>query len=1048
MKKYLIILMTLTILVSGVSQLYAGVSDAAVLFLRIAAGARAAGMGEAFVAIADDATATHWNPAGLGMYPLSSEYHSFKLDYNPHIADLAFKILKDDMDEDFRETYKGFLFKADGIYLGSGEDMISYQEFELDEDISVLHFVITNVNSNEKDLLKLSVRAVAKENSGVSFEQINEQRLRLRNHFKQAERRDEIDRHFEVLLAAWQELKVKAESITFLDEKITFALSDGNITEKEYGEIMLIVDKAPQPQREKMVKVPYSLLFSLWKDYASPWSKTLKAIALVENGLPENNFKKYDIWALTSGGLIHFNGKDWLEGIVYRPRRTTTLEEVVYNQAGLENSDQMDEMKLSLAEANCRVSWDSLTAVLDRLNAKLPAEGIDNLLESLEFLKTGWLNLTLDQDRLDDFIRQIAIASALDSLTLEDIDRLSFLAARVDTRRLPDKMTIPFSLPLGGEEPNCIAGTERYLWIGTDNGLFRYDTKNIVWRKYTAETGLPDNRIKSISVYENDKLWVATPAGLANYERENWSKYGAAEGIKDSTMYLVYADSKSRVWAVSNENFYAFNGTDWKDYYEYEVAVNDSISKIIREFAGYSDHNWLSNAEYLVKTLNGLQSDIPEPGQILKLPYRYMLTHRINSLTYGSKDQLWMGTEYGVKIFHDGKSNLFGYKPYQVTESKAVEEIAADYLGTDNQAKIDQLARRIRDFNKITTNKVPEGTTVYIYSNPLGSNISALLADGGRIFIGTEYGMVEYSGERFNYFYQQGLEKKSVMEIISRNGEIWFATPGNVVVFASAKTEVTIMHANWLPELADDIYYEFLSYIHHLGEEWGTIGINVTFLSYGELVRVDEFNNVMGTFNSFDMAIGVSYGKKMSGNLSAGLTAKWIYSRLSDQGAGRELGEGNGSSLGIDIGLLYNVSKKLTFGAAITNLGPDISYIDAAQSDPIPRNLAVGLAYKLIDNPYNRLTLVAEVNKMLTGLDDGFSEEMKEAIENFGFEYWYGSFIAFRAGYIYDQVGEVKTPTLGVGLQYRGFRFDFAYIPSSETVPLANTVRFSITGRI
>ncbi|MCJ7498524.1 MAG: hypothetical protein MUO78_10410, partial [candidate division Zixibacteria bacterium] len=41
---------------------FAQVSLSTVLFLRIAAGARAAGMGESFVAIADDATATHWNP--------------------------------------------------------------------------------------------------------------------------------------------------------------------------------------------------------------------------------------------------------------------------------------------------------------------------------------------------------------------------------------------------------------------------------------------------------------------------------------------------------------------------------------------------------------------------------------------------------------------------------------------------------------------------------------------------------------------------------------------------------------------------------------------------------------------------------------------------------------------------------------------------------------------------------------------------------------------------------------------------------------------------
>ena len=53
------------------AQTQANISEAAVLFLRIASGARPAGMGESFVALADDATATHWNPAGLGRYPLS-----------------------------------------------------------------------------------------------------------------------------------------------------------------------------------------------------------------------------------------------------------------------------------------------------------------------------------------------------------------------------------------------------------------------------------------------------------------------------------------------------------------------------------------------------------------------------------------------------------------------------------------------------------------------------------------------------------------------------------------------------------------------------------------------------------------------------------------------------------------------------------------------------------------------------------------------------------------------------------------------------------------
>ena len=42
----------------------AGTSSAQ--FLKLGAGARAAGMGDAFVAVADDATGAYWNPAGLG----------------------------------------------------------------------------------------------------------------------------------------------------------------------------------------------------------------------------------------------------------------------------------------------------------------------------------------------------------------------------------------------------------------------------------------------------------------------------------------------------------------------------------------------------------------------------------------------------------------------------------------------------------------------------------------------------------------------------------------------------------------------------------------------------------------------------------------------------------------------------------------------------------------------------------------------------------------------------------------------------------------------
>jgi len=103
MRKLVILLIVTIMIVLGAVESYANVSSAAVLFLRIAAGARAAGMGEAFVAVADDATATHWNPAGLGTYPLSSKWFEINIpnEFQPlrHIA-----IFKNDAGEaDYRQ---------------------------------------------------------------------------------------------------------------------------------------------------------------------------------------------------------------------------------------------------------------------------------------------------------------------------------------------------------------------------------------------------------------------------------------------------------------------------------------------------------------------------------------------------------------------------------------------------------------------------------------------------------------------------------------------------------------------------------------------------------------------------------------------------------------------------------------------------------------------------------------------------------------------------------------------------------------------------------
>ncbi|MBC7398773.1 MAG: PorV/PorQ family protein, partial [Mucilaginibacter sp.] len=78
----------------------------------------------------------------------------------------------------------------------------------------------------------------------------------------------------------------------------------------------------------------------------------------------------------------------------------------------------------------------------------------------------------------------------------------------------------------------------------------------------------------------------------------------------------------------------------------------------------------------------------------------------------------------------------------------------------------------------------------------------------------------------------------------------------------------------------------------------------------------------------------------------------------------------------------------------------------------------------------------------------GFSEEIKEVTFSPGFEYVYDQQFALRGGYFYENAakGGRQYLTLGVGLKYDVFRFDFSYLAASQqSSPLANTLRFSLS---
>jgi ligand-binding sensor domain-containing protein len=73
---------------------------------------------------------------------------------------------------------------------------------------------------------------------------------------------------------------------------------------------------------------------------------------------------------------------------------------------------------------------------------------------------------------------------------------------------------------LDGYSPNRLLVHERYLWVATDYGVYRYDRKKHYWKHFTTADGLIDNMTYDL-ILDGDYLWIATENGVTRYYWNN-----------------------------------------------------------------------------------------------------------------------------------------------------------------------------------------------------------------------------------------------------------------------------------------------------------------------------------------------------------------------------------------------------------------------------------------------------------------------------------------------------------------------------------------------
>lgn len=342
------------------------------------------------------------------------------------------------------------------------------------------------------------------------------------------------------------------------------------------------------------------------------------------------------------------------------------------------------------------------------------------------------------------------------------------------------------SLP-GNYVKDILRDSSGNLWVGTDNGLAKYNeqTENFATykNKIYDKTSLVNDEVFSIQEDESGLIWVGTYAGISMFDPntniEHYKKDPFDENsISDNSIYGIYEDKDGLLWVGTNSkgvnvinrknyNVKHLNKTS-KDYPISDDNINDVVGIDNKIFI--ATKNGLNEVDKDLKTINIYNT---EDG---------ICNNNITALFADSKKNVWIGTANGISVLNTNTNEIIDITDILTNhniEDQYIKVIYEDSKGNywvgcfidGGLVKIDPNKRTIENYR----NKKEDKTSIS------SNNIRSIVEDkNGNIYIGTSYGLnkLNESNNTFErYLEKDGLSNNTVYGLlVDDNNNLWAST--------------------------------------------------------------------------------------------------------------------------------------------------------------------------------------------------------------------------------------------------------------------------------